>query len=47
MGPKRVIGPEEKERRRLSEAQYRARMMEKPEFRAAEVIRTGVSILWK
>ena len=43
MGPKRYISPEERERRRVKQAEYRARMMEKPEFRAAEVIRTGVS----
>lgn len=43
MGPKRVIGPEERERRRRYQAAYRERRAEDPAWREAEVQRTRVS----
>jgi hypothetical protein len=42
MGPKRVIGPEERERRRISCREYRKLKKADPEWRAREVERTRV-----
>ena len=43
MGPKRVIGAAERERRRVNQALYRARMRDNKEYKASEVIRTAVN----
>lgn len=42
MGPKRIIGPEERERRRISCREYRQLKKADPEWRAREVQRTRV-----
>jgi hypothetical protein len=45
MGPKRVITPEERERRREYQSQYRAQKRKDPTWRASEVARTSVIVI--
>ena len=42
MGPKRIIGPEERERRKIKCKEYREMKKQDPQWRAEQVERTKV-----